>query len=477
MFPLLIVVAMILQTGGQLRAQDIPATTKSDEALKHYQKGIENVDFFLIPQAKEEFRAAVKADPDFGAAYYNLFTLSVTADEAKDYLDKAMNLIDKLTEPERLLILSAKAGSDNNTEAALSNLKQMAALLPDGRRAHYILGNYLYGLQKWDEAEKEYKRCIEIDSHYAPPFNNLAYLYSNQGKYEDAIKALQKYAEARPADANPQDSMGEIYLWMGDHLNSIKHYGNALKLDPSYAPSYAGIGHNYTFMGKYEQAREEYTLMTTKARNLADSSNTFFWVTVSYLHEGKPEQAAVTLLKQLDFCKAHNMIQLEAGIHGQLGRVYAQSENYDKALEQVGIERQLAMDPQFQPGARAAAIMDGLFTESMICSKIGKSEQSVAKAAEYLKWAGETGNPLIQQNVHTLNGINAFWAKDYKFAQQELEQGNPLNQESKYYLGLCYEAQGKKTEANRIFSEIAKFNQNSIIYGLYRRLAMEKTQA
>lgn len=475
--PILVAIAMILQSGSLLWAQDIPATTSSDAARRHYEKGIENVDYFLIPQAKAEFQKAVEADPEFGVAYYNLYTLANSPDEGQGYLAKAMAQLEKVTEPERLLILSAKAVNDNNAEAALTDLKQLATLLPNGKRAHYLLANFLYGLQQWDESEKAYLRSAEIDPAYAAPYNNLAYIYSNQGKYQDAIKALKKYAELRPTDANPLDSMGEIYLWMGDYDNSIKGYTGALKLDPQYTPSYAGLGHNYTYTGKFDKAREQYNLIRSNARNLADSNTAFFWVAVSYMHEGKQADAASTLLQQLEFCRLHNNIQMQAVIHGQLGRVYFLAEQYDKALAEVELERQLAMDPQFQPGGRSVAIMDGLFTETMIRAKTGKKEQADAKAAEFNKCAEETGNPLAIKNIHTLNGIKAYWAKDYKTALSELEQGNPLNPESNYYLGLTQLSLGNKAEAKKIFTEISKFNQNSLIYGMYRRVAVEKLQA
>jgi tetratricopeptide (TPR) repeat protein len=471
----LVAIAMIMPQ--YLFAQDIPYTTSSDEARTCFMRGLDNIEYFILPQAKDDFQKAVKADPQFAMAYYYLNTLSSTAAEAQEMLDKAMAHIDAITEAEKLVILSAKATSDNNTEAAVANLQQLTTLLPNGKRAHYLLGNYLYGLQRWPESEKAYLKAIEIDPAYAPPYNNLAYIYSNNGKYNDAIKMLQKYADARPSDANPHDSMGEIYLWMGDNANSIKGYSKALSLDPQYAPSYAGLGHNYTFMGNYEKAREEYNLIRTHARNLADSNTAFFWVTVSYLHEGKPAEAAASLLKQLDFCRTHKNIQLEAAIHGQLGRVYIQSGDFEKALKEVAQERESAMNPEFQPGARAVTIMDGLFTESMIWAKQGKKEQSDAKAAEFKKWAEETGNPVAVKNIHTLAGIDAYWGKDYKTAIKELSESNPLNQEAKYYLGLSNLALGNIAEAKRIFSEIVKFNQNSIIYGFYRRAANEKLQS
>lgn len=470
-------ITMIMPMGNALFAQDIPITTVSDEARQHYMRGLENIEYFIIPQAKDDFRQAVEADPQFAMAYYYLFTLAVSPEEGQEYLGKAMAQLEAISEPERLVILSAKATYDNNIEAAATDLKQLTTLLPDSKRAHYMLGNYLYGLQKWDESEKAYLRAVEIDPKYAPPYNNLAYIYSNQGKYQDAIRALQKYAAARPTDANPHDSMGEIYLWMGDHENSIKGYTKALNLDPQYAPSYAGLGHNYTFMGKFEKAREEYNLIRTHARNLADSNTTFFWVTVSYLHEGKPVEAAATLQKQLEFCLIHDNIQMEAGIHGQLGRVYVLSGEFEKALKEVAQERNLAMNPKVQTGARAILVMDGLFTEAMINARQSNQDQAASRAAEYKKWAEETGNPLVMANYHALEGIIAYWGKDYKKALTELAVGNLLNQEVKYYLALTNSALGNNVEAKKLFSEIVKFNQNSIIYGLYRRAAAGKLQA
>ncbi len=71
-------------------------------------------------------------------------------------------------------------------------------------------------------------------------------------------------------------------------------------------------------------------------------------------------------------------------------------------------------------------------------------------------------------------GVAAYWQKDYQTAISELLKGSPLDQYNRYYLALSYEKSGRGEEAKALFSEIAKFNRNSLFYAFVRPAAVAK---
>ncbi len=472
-----LVLLAALPFGQNLLAQDLTYTTGSTEAREHFMRGLENSEFFLFNEAREDFQRAVVADPKFAMAYYYLSTLALTAPQAQEYLARAVELSAAITEPERLIISSARAANENNAARARADLEKMVSLVPGSKRAHFALGTYYYGIQEMALAEKELQSAVGIDSNYAPPYNMLAYLYTGQDNYQDAIAALQKYARIRPADANPLDSMGEIYLWGGDHDNSLKAFGQALTLDPNFLPSYAGIGHNYVFMGKFDDARASYDQIASHARTQADTNTALFWTFVSYLHENKPDKAIKALNTQEVFARNHDNKLIEALVVGQYGRVYCLEGEFDKALMATTHERAIASDPKMSSANREFILRDCITTEALVNARQGKIDKARSKAADFMKSAEASG---IQANIdayHALLGVIHYWNKDYKAAIDELEQANSQDQEAKYYCGLSYEQTGNKDEASRLFSEVVKFNRNSYNYALVRPLAMTKLKS
>lgn len=461
---MLIMAGMLSGCGQQVA--DITFTTTSSEARALFIEGLDKFDFLLFDDAREFFAKAVEADPDFAMAYYYWALTATTTSDFQNRLDKAVELAENVSEPEKLVIMSLKANNDDNVALARQHFEELVRLLPEGKRAHYFFGNFYYGQQEWASAEGEYEKVIGIDPQFAPVYNQLGYLYSNLARYEEAIEALTKYSQLRPEDPNPHDSMGEIYLWMGDHENSMKEYNNSLELDPDFVVSLAGLGHNRVFMGEFDNARAEYARILERAKSVADSNTAYFWEAMSYVHEKKRDKAIEFLKKQLDFAKAHNDIYLQGNIYGQIAVIYREKGDFEKALANAGQMRDIAMQPEVEPGPREGYIRFAALTEGIIAARQGKQEMANSKLEEFKKSAEASRNSIAMMGIHSLKGMMAYWSKDYQMAIEEINKGNPLDPLAKYYLGLAYQKAGQEEEAGRVFSEIAAFNRNSLAYSL-----------
>jgi len=469
------VVAIFAAAYGQDNS-DIAYTTKSEKALELYNQAQEKLDDFLAGEAERLFAQAVALDPDFAMAYYGWANCANNVKDFEERLNLAVEKSNKVSDAERLVILSLKTQNDGDSKKGEELLLQAIEKHPNGKRLRYTMGNFYFGQQSYDLAEEEYRKVIVIDPKFAPVYNILGYLLSNQNRYMEAIEMLKKYAELRPNENNPRDSMGEIYLYMGDFKNSMKEYGNSLRIDSSFVASWAGLGHNHVFMGDFAAGRAMYEHLKLRAQTTADSNTSMFWTATSYCHEKKYDMAIKTLESQLEFVKPRNNSPLEAVIYGQLAEIYRETGDFEKALKAAGMERQVAARPEVSKGPHDTYLRDAVYSEAIAFVRMGMTDSASARVEEYRTSAAESNNPIVTGNLNSLEGIVAFYNKDYAAAMTKLSLANKLDPISMYYIAMAYEAAGKKAEAEISYAELASMNRNSLSYGLTRPWAMAKSK-
>ncbi len=100
----------------------------------------------------------------------------------------------------------------------------------------YNRGNAYMGLEKYQEAIKDYLRSIELDSEtgnqYA--YNNIAISYENLGDYNNALKYINLAIKAFPKDGLYLENRGYYNLELGKFKQAEKDYEEAGKLYLKY---------------------------------------------------------------------------------------------------------------------------------------------------------------------------------------------------------------------------------------------------
>ena len=470
-----VVLSLLLLFGCGQKAKDITYTTGSLDAKNYFIEGLATYDDLQVNKARELFAKAREADPEFAMAYYYGAVLATSANEFNDFLGTAVELAPKASEPEQLIIGSLEATNEGHTEQAREKLMQLVTLLPDGKRAHFMLGNFYFGQQQWPLAETQYQMATKLDPYFAVGFNNLAYVYTNEQKYDAAIETLKKYAELKPEDPNVHDSMGEIYLRMQDYEKSVEEYKNALELMPDFVFSLAGLGNNSVFIGEYDQARAEYSKIMEHAHSVADTNTAYFLTALSYIYESRYNKALEVLQEQLKFDQSHNNLNMQGVIHGQMAAINREKGDYTAALREAAAERQIASNPDIQEGPRGAFIRNACFTEAIVFTHLDNQEMADNSLDEFRQSAQDSKSPVAMSAYHALSGVVLYWQEDYIKAIEELGQADPLDQYAKFYLGLCYEETGLEDKAKDIFSEIANYNSNNFNYSFVRSEAVKRT--
>jgi tetratricopeptide (TPR) repeat protein len=466
-------------TGSQSAAKGkVPVTTKSEEARRLYLKGLQSSDHLRFSDARQQFGQAVAKDPDFAAAHAQLAFNSTTPKEFRTHVDHAAALSGKVSEGERLVILSLQAGANADPAKSLEYLKTAVAKYPQDERLRLALAFAYSGRQDYENAIEHLKQAIEIAPDFSPAYNSLGYAYSSMDNSAEAEKAFKKYIELIPEDANPHDSYAELLMKSGRFDESVAQYRKALALDPHFTNSYYGIASNLMFQGKHDQAIAEAQKLANAAQTDGDRRLGMFTRTVVYLDQGKPALALKEVDKEyaLDARRGDTAamagdavtmgdILLNTGKPNESGRRYEQARSL---LEKSGLSSEVKEDATLAHHYNLGRV--ALATNDLATAK--------SEAAEYLKGAEAKQNSARIQQGHELAGTIALKEKNFDQAISELEQGNQQDPYVVYVLALAYQGKGDKGKATELFKQSAEsYTLPTVSYALIRAKAKRQSAA
>jgi tetratricopeptide (TPR) repeat protein/uncharacterized caspase-like protein len=146
-----------------------------------------------------------------------------------------------------------------DAEKALSQMPSPATAPIENARGLVYVGE----LSEW-QAERSFKRAIEVDSAWAAPHYNLALLYKSQGK-DDALGEFEQAAKLAPSNASIQAGLGDEYFALSRWAEAVAAYKQAITVDPNNDVLHTKLGHSLYSQGMHEEADREYQ----RARELA----------------------------------------------------------------------------------------------------------------------------------------------------------------------------------------------------------------
>jgi TolB-like protein/tetratricopeptide (TPR) repeat protein len=189
-----------------------------------------------IKQAIEEFQQSIERDPNFalghvgladsyiGLTFYDLAAPHETMPKAKESAIKALAL-------------------DNTVAEAHASL------------AH-VLMNYDWN---WSEAEKEFKRSIELKPDYATAHQWYAiHFLTATGRLEEAVQEMKKALELEPASLVMNTFMGATLYYAGRYDEAIDQCRRTIEMDPNFAVAHWHLGLAYEQEQVFDAAIEEF---------------------------------------------------------------------------------------------------------------------------------------------------------------------------------------------------------------------------
>ena len=119
---------------------------------------------------------------------------------------------------------------------------------------------------------------------------------------------------------------------VGRFEESIEQYRKALEVNDRFMASYVGIGLNNVFLDKGDEARKTYEEMKSKARTVAEERQVLFQRAVSYIYEGRYDEALAQIEQQYDLAKSSDDLATMSGDLITMGNILLEAGRPDEAL-------------------------------------------------------------------------------------------------------------------------------------------------
>ena len=305
-----------------LRQYDViamQATTNSLEALKAYQLGMDLRSQMRNIDAISAFKASIRLDPTFAIAYAQLGSCYSNMEEselATEFLQKAFDLREHATEPERLYIAARYFDVvPEDMEKASSVFKLWTDVYPNDWRAHNGLANDANLLGRFDLAANAAARAIELEPEHAFGYANRAIALLGLNRFDEAIDV------SREAIRRGRD--GEI-------IHSILFAVALIEGDkPGLAQERAWAAQHPDELGISNSEAE----MAEAQGRLKESGRLFAQLADRARSQGVPGYAAEVLASEAEF-------DIEMGQRARAlkhARAAAELGNYEQALESIAL--------------------------------------------------------------------------------------------------------------------------------------------
>jgi tetratricopeptide (TPR) repeat protein len=236
------------ESASRTRDADVP------KLLRTAQEALGRNDFAA---AAEALKQVVEAQPNLTRAWFNLgyaYTGLHKHEEAVAMYRKALELDPNLFEAR--LNLGILLIQLNNPQGALEHLEKAATLKPDHLRAQLYYGRALALTGQTERAEKQYQMVLRLDPRLAIAHYDLAQLYLQQKRYQEALGSFQKASELDPALAEGQLGMALAMEGLRDEVKAVAHFEQYLAARPDDLETRFHLARVYLEQGKNAQAYE-----------------------------------------------------------------------------------------------------------------------------------------------------------------------------------------------------------------------------
>ena len=199
----------------------------------------------------------------------------------------------------------------------------------------------------WEQAEKEFKRAIELDPNYATAHHWYAEHLAYRGRFEEAFSEIERARKLDPLSLIIAADDGAILYYSRQYDRAIERLRTTQDMDPDF-PRARMIIYAYTESGRLAEATAE----IEKWRKSDATPYTWALETYAYGRSGKPKEAQETLARlQESVRKGHQEPTVMYVI------AYAGTEQKDKAFNWLNkaakvhssVLMSLKVDPIYDP--------------------------------------------------------------------------------------------------------------------------------
>lgn len=260
---------------------------------KYFESGTRYFHEEKYREAAIEFQNALKADPDYADAHYQLAqcdlklqilngaytelnrTVELAPKNSKARVDLGNLLLVgreyvKAEEQARIVLKAEPNNADAhillaNTYAghqqlssALDEMALAIRLAPNRSESYLNLAAIEVYSRQFKAAEESYKKAVALDPKSATPAMALGYFYGQQGRWDEAEQEFRHAMELDPKSVQPRGALARVLLVRGEKAKAeqtLKEAKQALGDNPD---AYRMLADFYVLTGQLDKALAEY---------------------------------------------------------------------------------------------------------------------------------------------------------------------------------------------------------------------------
>jgi tetratricopeptide (TPR) repeat protein len=305
-----------------------------------------------------------------------------------------------------LAAVTSCKGKKAGTETQVRNLDSLVEIYPDSVPLLIEHGNKLLDSYFYEEALSDGARAFRLDS------NNLEarFLYANalnnrQNRTIVDVAVAQRHfkliLENQPGNKKAYISLASTYTQQGDFEKSFRYINEALRIDKRYRDAYIMKGSNYLALGNRKLAKSSYETAVQQDPKFFEG-----YMALGYIYSEDGDPLAI------EYFRTAAELQPKS-VDALYGIAYSlqQEGKFDEAL--AGYRHLIETDTNFYLA---------LFNEGYI----KQFEQNQVDSAIYFYRSALDMQPRFVKGWHNL--------------------------------GLCYESQGRRSDALKAFGKALKYN-------------------
>ncbi len=278
--------------------------TKDPEAYAFFLKGryyFNKLTFDGVTKGSECFSRAIERDPAYALAYAGMgdcHNYLAERDKAEQAVLRALELDENLGE------------------------------------AHASLGFYRF-LYNWDfaGAEREFERALILSPNYAEAHHWYAIYLANLGRYQEADREACRAVELDPLSLLMNMTPALNFYLARQYDRATEQLQKVIDLEPNFVPARSVLGNILIQKGQYEEAMAEYQRLLEMTKGVATvEASVKAIIAYGYAKWGKRSNAA-SLLEEVTAAGTASPYSI-AGIHAALGEANSAFEWLEKAYSQ-----------------------------------------------------------------------------------------------------------------------------------------------
>lgn len=406
-----------------------------------HQKGELEKAVGLYGEALELDPSLWQAEFQRGAAYFSLNRLT----EAKASMTETLKQLSEFADaPEaraplsRAQILMGEiALAGNDPVEAEKSFRRALELNPQASRARAGLAEITLGGGKFDEAVAEAKAAIEAGDDRAYIYAVLGEALTLSGKYDEALTSLNEALKREPKNAIALRRRAEVYLARNDLKTAIEDLRASAEIAPD-AQNRLRLAGALAAAKRYDEAVPLYQriLQDEPSNNEARTA-----LAAAMIESGKGAEA-IAQLESLVKAEANR-----ADLRAQLAELYLQAQP-EKALEQYLAAAKIEpSQPAHQIGVAASLVKLGRFQEAAGAARQALAQNPKEDVAIFARTNLATALFKLDDFQNALGEYIRIF--DYQRKRGDRKRTTL----TLYFLGICFDKLGDYEQALKAYEQ------------------------